>query len=444
MTIAVININDTGIQVGLDGEHIRTSPGYAVLHDSKLLTGEEARTNARLLPRWTNTRFWSQLSTKPLANGSHNIRHHADLVFAHLEDLWRPIKEEASKVVLAVPGYYSDENLGLLLGIAKECGVPVSGVVDQSLLAASDLKLTPAILHLEIHLHAITLTCMSNTGKLIRTDVKTVAETGLFTLWDRWANIIANQFIQSTRFDPMVEAATEQYLFTHLPNWIESRGPGGMHEFEMNIRSTTHTATISNDSLLKAVSPLYPALIQMIRTEIPANTRATLLISHRFKGFPGLIDSLSLIDNLDLHQLEANKYLAAVTKHASQIISTGGKISHVLALNSGERSTNASISDVSSQRSSVQPTHLLWHHQAVEIGKSLRLSASLAAGPVASDSPICIFYYRGAELFVEPVAGQPTVKLNGEPLGVETPLKTGDKVLVGSDELTLISVTKSG
>ena len=127
MSLAIFNLNDTGIQLSLDGDLLRSSPGYAVLDNNDLMIGELAASNTKLLPRWTNSRFWSQLTTAPLQGGSSQIRHHADLAFAHLEELWKPVSEKATQALFVVPGYYSAENLSLLLGMAKECGIPVQG-----------------------------------------------------------------------------------------------------------------------------------------------------------------------------------------------------------------------------------------------------------------------------------------------------------------------------
>ena len=94
MSIAVFNINDAGIQLTVDSELVQTSPGIAVLNDNSLLTGEEASKNVKLLPRWTNNRFWSQLNTNPLPNSTEQVRHHADIAFAHLEHLWLPVSKK--------------------------------------------------------------------------------------------------------------------------------------------------------------------------------------------------------------------------------------------------------------------------------------------------------------------------------------------------------------
>ena len=286
MSLAIFNLNDADLQLGLDGDLLRSSPGYAVLNDNDLMVGELAARNTKLLPRWTNSRFWSQLTTAPLQGSTSEIRHHADLAFAHLEELWKSVSEKATKALFVVPGYYSAENLSLLLGIAKECGIPFQGVVDSSLLAASKMPLRKNILHLDIHLHCITLTRLSNNeGNLSRHNVKVVIETGLATLLDRWANIIANQLIQTTRFDPMHDADSEQLLFDLLPAWIKGLGDGNMHPFAIATGTAEHSVTISSENLLRACAPLYPEIVQAIRSEIQTGEAPSLLLSHLFRGF---------------------------------------------------------------------------------------------------------------------------------------------------------------
>lgn len=444
MSLAVFNINDAGIQVSVEGELMRTSPGYAVLDGSTLLTGEKASQAAKLLPRWTNTRFWSQLDTNPVASQTDNIRHHADLAFAHLEDLWLPIRDKVEQVIYVVPGYYNNSHLGLLLGMSRECGVPVQGIVDQSVVAASNLPLHGKVLHLDIHLHAITLSVLTNDGTVARREVTTVLESGLFTLWDRWANILANQFIQTTRFDPMHDAASEQQLFDRLPQWISELGASGMHAFSLSTDPRTPQAaeqsiTVSNDSLLKACTPLYPQIVQAIRAQVTADEPATVLLSHRFQGFPGLKDSLRLIKNLEIIDLAELKAVGSAALHSDKIITPGESVNHVVQLDTGD--TTSQTSPVVS--APTRPTHLLWQHQALPIGSGFAIDADLTNGPRRSQSPACAVYPRSGELLLEP-GKTIDISLNGNLLSAATALTPGDIIGISGENITLIAVSKDG
>jgi hypothetical protein len=436
LSLAVININDAGIQIAVDGDLMRTSPGFAVLDVDKLMVGEAAVQHAKLLPRWTNNRFWSQLTTTPLSNGTPDIRHHADLAFAHLEDVWLPLAEQTDQVIFIVPGYYTAENLGLLLGMAKECRLPVKGVVDNSVMVASNLPLRQVVLHLDIHLHSITLTRLSNTGSLVRKDVKTILETGLATLWDRWAAIIANQFIQTTRFDPMHDADSEQQLFNQLPDWIGKLGQDNMHSFELATGSAEHTVAVSHDSLLRACTPLYPQIVQAIRSEVPAGEEASLLVSHHFSGFPGLKDSLKLIPEVEAFDLNEMKSIGSAQLHREKLTSETGSIAHIVQLDSGELST-----DMGTLRRA--PTHLLWQNHAYAIGSGFKLGSDLSKGPRQSEQPVCTFYPRNQELIMD--CHEPNgIRINDQPPEHSNKLQPGDRIEVLGESLITISVSADG
>lgn len=444
MSLAIFNINDAGVQIGLDGDLIRTSPGYAVLNNNELMVGEKAADNTKLLPRWTNSRFWSQLSTAPLAGGTSQIRHHADIAFAHLEDLWQPIANQASQAMFVVPGYYSAESLSLLLGIARECGVPVQGVADHSVLAASNLPLRRHVLHLDIHLHSMTLTALSNTGgPLVRRDANIILETGLATLWDRWANIIANQLIQTTRFDPMHNASSEQELFNQLPGWIAGLNDDSMHNFALNTTEAEHAVAISNENLLRACAPLYPQIVQAIRSGIPAGEQASLLLSHRFKGFPGLGDSLGLIPEIDVIELNESKSIGSANLHRGTILSDGGSVSHILQLDTGDATEESHADADSTAEGAGLPTHLLWQNRAYPIGAGFKLDADLTKGPRQSAQPVCSLYIRNGQLILE-ADGAQGLTLNGNAAEETSHLSAGDVLGVGETQLTLITVLSDG
>ena len=230
-----IELNDAGINYSIDGNIVNSSPGFAVLDGDKLLLGTEAFKNARLLPRWTNNRFWNQLNSDPIPNGTSKIRHHADIAFSHLEQIWLEMQPQVNQVVVAVPGHYSREQLGLFLGMAKEAGIPIAGLVDNALITVAETQSHSNILFLDVSLHRITLTQLESDGALRKLENQTITESGLFTLWDRWANIVAKQFIQTSRYDPMHQAASEQLLFDQLPLWIANSTGARTKDFEISL-----------------------------------------------------------------------------------------------------------------------------------------------------------------------------------------------------------------
>mgnify|MGYP002066408789 CR=1 FL=1 len=82
----------------------------------------------------------------------------ADLAHAHMLHLWETEGGNEDQIVIAVPGLYTEEQLGLLLGIAEACHIPVGGLVDAAVAAAVDRPARSKCLHLDIHLHRAVLT----------------------------------------------------------------------------------------------------------------------------------------------------------------------------------------------------------------------------------------------------------------------------------------------
>ncbi|MCH9682871.1 MAG: hypothetical protein K0V04_15650, partial [Deltaproteobacteria bacterium] len=83
----------------------------------------------------------------------------ADLACAQLADIWRRSDgESASAALFLVPGSFGRDALGLLLGIAGECGIPARAVVDTAVASAEIPADGRAILHFDVHLHFVIVT----------------------------------------------------------------------------------------------------------------------------------------------------------------------------------------------------------------------------------------------------------------------------------------------
>jgi hypothetical protein len=443
LTTALIEINDSSVDVSIDGAKVASSPGYAVLDGNQLLIGETAQKNARLLPRWTNTRFWQQLDTSPLAAPGSNIRHHADLVLQHLEAIWQALEAPVDEAILAIPGDYSTDQLGLLLGIIKEARIPVVGLVDTALVAAAGQP-HQQCLYLDIHLHRITLSHLATDGHIRRSNTSTVIETGLFTLWDRWANIIASQLIQTSRYDPMHKAASEQLLYDRIPGWIAQRDSQPGQAFDLEHEGVHHGITVSDNLLLNACSNVYPAIIQAVRAVIKTpGTR--LLVSHRFAGFPGLTDSLALLRGVSVERLEPTAVSLGMNRHLERLRSDKNQVAYITSLSMGDSfdrddkaasalSTAASIDN--GQRS---VTHVLLGSHAWQIGPVLNM-AGIEDGQLIENRqhPKCTIYPRGQQTFVEAIADA-GITLNQQLIDGQVLVSPGDTITLDGQSLTLIS-----
>jgi hypothetical protein len=430
LSTAILELNDAAMHLGIDGALVQTSVGYAVLDQQKLLIGNLAHRNAKLLPRWTNNRFWNHLSTDNISNATTEIRHNADLAFAHLEDLAR--ETSVDSIVLAVPAFYDKSQLGLLLGICKEAGLRVTSLVDMALLAVASQPSHPNALFLDVGLHRITLTSVRTDGAIRQAGYQTVVETGLATFWDRWASLIAEQFIQSSRFDPMHEAASEQKLFDQIPAFMANNAESKILTFELDLGNVKHSTTLSKDQLLGATASAYPAIVQNIRQLAPVGEPLSLFVSNRFSYFPDLAASLALIPNLDISYLDQDHMIQAGHQLWDKLGTASENVSHITTL--AVTSTRPSAGTHAARAS-----HLLVGKNAYSIRKS-RMLVSARNGELqeGSDAAVAIISLEANEAQLRILSSG--VKLNGAAIdsGVHA-LSPGDVLDIQGDSALVIA-----
>ncbi len=261
MAVALLDINDSNLQLWRDGECLR-SPGYALLDGSQYQFGNAARGAARLRPRDINTRFWWQLSMDPLQPALGPARHSADLVHAHLLDIHRQASD-CSEVLLAVPGSMQRGQLALLLGIIQESPFTAVGLVNRSTALASLHPANGRVFHLEVQLHQGVISELRQADGHTELDRTTpLPGCGLLQLQERLIEAIASAFIRQTRFDPRRKAQTEQDLYDQLPDALRAIDSG----HESNIDIGGYQARIERGALLQAGDRLFKALADAIGT----------------------------------------------------------------------------------------------------------------------------------------------------------------------------------
>lgn len=434
MAIFVFEFNDAGISISKDGELLLESPGYAVLDGAQLYLGNEAQDIARIRPRWTNNRFWSALNMESMPGATPQVRHHADLAFAHLQSIWKQVGEADSEAVFAVPGHWSAEQLGLLLGIAQEAGLSVRCMVDAAVAAAAVSQPEGiSAWHLDISLHRIVLSELSGGDTLERRRLFVLAEEGLVHFNNLWANTIADQFVQATRFDPMHRAETEQQLHDRLPTCLAELEDHGAAVVALEDGGKHYSVTIRRDQLIAAAASAYPRILQQLQLEAGAGKgESALLLSERFSGFPGLRDALAVLQGMKIKLLEP----AAAARGCMRIIdllrSDDEEVRLHTAVPRGEEKA-----EPPREAARPMPTHLLYRGQAWALGAQPLILALGEAGlhPNEEDGAAqCAVHRLDGRVWLEP---RPVtrVALNGREVDDKVTLDVGDALSFdGHDE----------
>ena len=164
MTILGLDLNDAALTGVADDELLFSEPGYALAPDGQLQFGDAAWAQARRYPRRIQNRYWRELSDDPTITSSGVANSTADLVHDHLAALWSQHGAGCDGVVLAVPPYWSPGQLGLMLGIAEEIGLPVQAIVDQTIASTRREYPGRALLAIDASLHEAVITEISQDG----------------------------------------------------------------------------------------------------------------------------------------------------------------------------------------------------------------------------------------------------------------------------------------
>ena len=199
-----------------------------------LVTGKDAFANARIHPRRVQHRYWTNLGTTPLQVQRFGHLSAADLVSRQLEQMWKAADGSASELVVAVPAYMDTSHLGLFLGIAGELKLPVIALVDAAVAATRREYKNAVPVHIDIGLHATTLTRLAQPGHAQVERVEVLQDCGTYALYDIWLNTLAEAFVQQSRFDPLHTAETEQMLLDNLATWLARSAQRERVELELN------------------------------------------------------------------------------------------------------------------------------------------------------------------------------------------------------------------
>lgn len=371
MSVHIIELNDRNVRLRNQDEVLVQSPGFANIASKQPIFGEEARRVARLHPRQTFSQFWSQLSLDPLANANNFFRHQADLAFAHLNDI-AGRHDLTDDVIFAVPSNYNRNQLSILLGLVQSCEFDAAGLVDLPLLAAGHSGQPEQTVYLDIQLHQSVLTTFSQAdGKIARNKVVQIPGTGLLAMQDAWANMVTDEFISQSRFDPRHNAETEQFVYNQLEEWIERALEHNEILMEINNKGSVYQARINQGHFEQRVRNIYTR----IRTELEnlVGSQYLVHVHEDHDTLPGLglyLNNVSAVEDAQL--------LDRYRSNLDYIQGEPGALSFVTSLPASGAGQAAAMptGDAST------PTHVLVDHRAFALPASIRYGDGFNAGGV--------------------------------------------------------------
>ncbi|MEJ2088477.1 MAG: hypothetical protein P8Y69_08410, partial [Gammaproteobacteria bacterium] len=210
---AIIELNDLELSLYQGSERLYCEPAFAIVREDALLFGEPALRLARIHPQQANQQYFARMNADPLTQPVRAAANHADLVYLHLKQLGALSRGDT---VLAVPGSMTGDQLGILLGICHEAGIEVAGFVNAAVAAVVTTPTADEITCLDIYLQHMLVSELTVDGEVRYERAFEVKDCGFSGLLDGWVNLLADRFVQETRFDPLHTAESEQQLYNQV------------------------------------------------------------------------------------------------------------------------------------------------------------------------------------------------------------------------------------
>jgi len=458
MSTVAIELIDAAVRlVGKGGPIGRPSPGYALVSAGSIRAGHDAAARARLEPHQLNDRFWSELDTEPLTKPLQTELTTADLAHAHLSSIWSDWADAVDRAFLVAPGSFTDRQLGLALGIARAVGVPVRGLVDLAVAAASTSgRIDRPTVHLELELHRAVLTELLPGDEIRRGRVHVTTEVGLAALGEIWRHAIAEQFVRATRFDPLHSGVTEQRLFDRLPELISDLAGSEIAPIEIAADREPYRIEVEGQMLASAADDLYARLVELVSVRRGEATQ--LLLGDRLATLPGL--TRRLMRELEVVVLAPGAAGLGAIQNADRLTTDARELAFVVRLPASSTAT-ATARRMSGGGGAPRttegppPTHVLYGDRAWPIraeplaigvaddrgGRAIEVSGAVAG----VSRRHCSVVRRGTRVVVEDSSRYGTF-VNGARVDGEAALTCGDRLRIGSPgiELRLITVDDDG
>ncbi len=446
MALLAAHLNDAGL-LFTDGERILCrEPGFALLEDDGLITGREAWASASLEPRRIQNRYWANLGTDALEDRRFRHLSAADLVSHQLETLWKRVAKPGDRLAVAVPAYMESSSLGLLLGISMDLGIPVVAMVDAAVAATRREYVNAVPVHVDLGLHCATLTRLLQNGQAQFERSAVIDDAGMLNLYDVWLRLIAETFVQQSRFDPLHAAETEQALRNSVLDWLVIASSRDVVPMEVEYRGIRHHAELESIEFVSAAATVYQSVVSNLRALYRAGETPALQLSDRAARMPGLADTLKARVGGEVFLLEPGATARSLVSRCTES-SKGSAVT--LARHLPWDQSRVAV-EVAEDENGARPTHVLFRDNATPIStEALVLGSQPVAGERWLDLQQDIPGVSRRHCEIATLNGQCIVSdhsrygtfLNGHRIDGSASLQAGDVLRIGTPGIELRMIT---
>jgi hypothetical protein len=288
--------------------------------------------------------------------------------------------------------------------------------------------------HLDVHLHRAVLTVIRVGEQLACDTVHEEQRVGLVRLYDSWAKTIAKRFVRETRFDPMLDAATEQVLYVQLHSHVRELSGERTTSVAISSGGRRHAIELDRDDLVGTASAAYSTLKELV-DGLSGDTEATLLLSDRAAGLPGLARVFDNEDHLDVVTLHPAAAGSAALAHVREIGVDGPELPYVTSLpHLDTREPGARTVSVAEAPRPDTPTHVV----VGGVAHGLHEEPLALARVIDRETPATVRILHGRAIIEGSDRDETTI--NGNPVEGAAQLLVGDQLHIGAAEILLVKM----
>ena len=366
MAILAAHLNDAGITFVNDEMIICQEPGFALLENNNLITGSEAFENISIKPRQIQNQYWSNPQVELLSDYKFKNLSSADLVSAQFKKIWQSISKKNDQLAIAIPAYMTHENIGLLLGIAKELNIPITYICDAAVCATRRHYKNAVLVHMDLSLHSILLSRLNQEGHVQIDRSVIIEECGLLAFYEKWLTIISEAFVKQSRFDPLHSADTEQIIRDKLPFWFLKASNSPVINLEIKYSDTIYRANIESKEFISAAMSIYKKIISNLRVLIKAGETPAIQLTDRASKILGLAKTVQEHIGGECFLLEPGATARGLIKrYKSSFEKSDLSLSQKLPWDQSE----VVVRKNKSSKKGILPTHILFEHHAYSLNE---------------------------------------------------------------------------
>lgn len=272
------------LSIARDGELLANEPlaVETVARDARF--GRVALAVARGRPDEVSLNHWRELGRH-----EHAARNVALEVQAHLRALNVTERIEA---VVAVPADLDAPALASLRGALSAAGVEVRDFCDAATLTAAAVMDRDHYVVLEAGWRSATATRVTGGAERVFEESFVSERANLLDVYDLWLTAIAASLVKNTRFDPLLNLATEQRLFADLPALAARAAVEGKVEAVVESEGARFAVDVEAPLFVDAAQAFYRELARLTRSARIAGEGTALVLPAESRRWPGFLPRL--------------------------------------------------------------------------------------------------------------------------------------------------------